>query len=90
MVPNATSKVQMFSQVTKTSAICEHAIHWETVGDLDNFARFRDDLLVLDFDFRPVAFNSYNELKASAQKSKSTANKSWKRTKLSRSPTVSR
>ena len=54
MVPNATSKVQMFSQVTKTSAIFEHAIHRETVGDLDNLVRFRD-LLAVDLDFRADA-----------------------------------
>ena len=68
MVPNTTSKVQMFSQVTQTSAICKHAIHRETVGDLDDFARFRDALLVVDFDFRQDAFNSYNEFKPSSSK----------------------
>jgi U3 small nucleolar ribonucleoprotein component len=61
MIPNAICKVQMFSQVTKTSAICKHAIHWETMGDLKKIDRFRDFLLEEDLDFRPDAFNSYNE-----------------------------
>ena len=67
MVPNTISEMQVFSQVTKTSAICKHAIHRETVGDLDNLVRFRD-LLAVDLDFRADALSSYNELNPSSSK----------------------
>jgi hypothetical protein len=51
----------VFSQVTKTSAIREHAIHWETIGYLGIFDRFRGFLLEGDLDFRRDAFKSYKE-----------------------------
>jgi hypothetical protein len=53
--------MQMFSQVTNTSAIRKHAINWETMGDLEFFDRFRGFLLEEDLDFRRDAFNSYKE-----------------------------
>jgi hypothetical protein len=68
MIPNTISKVQMFSQVTKTSAICPHAIHWETIGDLEIFDRFRGFLLEEDLDFRPDALSSYKEHNPSSSK----------------------
>jgi hypothetical protein len=51
----------MFSQVTKTSAIREHAIYWETIGDFESFTFLQGlNFLLLeeDFDFRRVAFRS--------------------------------
>jgi hypothetical protein len=61
MIPNAIGKVQFFSQVTKTSAICKHYIHWEiSIEDVESFACFRGFLQEEDFDFRLDAFSSYN------------------------------
>jgi hypothetical protein len=41
MIPNILSDIQIFSQVTKTFAICEDVIHRETIGDLGDFAILR-------------------------------------------------
>jgi hypothetical protein len=68
MIPNTISIVQVFSQVTETSAICKHVIHWKTIGDFENFERFRGFLLEEDLDLWLDAFNSYNELSPSSSK----------------------
>jgi hypothetical protein len=68
MTPNTISKVQMVSQVTKTSAIYKHTIHWKSIGDLKKIDCVGVFLLEEDLDFRRAAFNSYNEQSPSSSK----------------------
>jgi hypothetical protein len=51
----------MFSQITKTSAIFEHTIHFDTIFYFGTLTLLEDFLSDDDFDFRPDACRSYNE-----------------------------
>jgi hypothetical protein len=51
----------MFSQVTKTSAIIKHTIHYDTIFDFGTETLFWALFLEADLDFHPDAFSSYNE-----------------------------
>jgi hypothetical protein len=54
----------MFSQVTKTSAIKEHAIHLETIGEFERLFFLEDRRFCLEvdpFDLRLEAVSSNKE-----------------------------
>jgi hypothetical protein len=51
----------MFSQVTKTSAIFKHAIHFETIVDFVTLLVLRIFFSADDLDLRRDACSSYNE-----------------------------
>jgi hypothetical protein len=61
--------MQMFSQVTKTSAIREHTIHYDTIFDFGTTPRLEDFFFGDFFDFRPEALSSYKEPSVASVKS---------------------
>jgi hypothetical protein len=58
MIIDAMSNMQMFSQVSKTSAIIKHTIYYGTISDFGTLTLFWDLSIEVDLDLHSDAFSS--------------------------------